>query len=528
MSYVVPAQNGHLHFTYNGVDSDNFFKITDIKRSIIPSINDYEKKVPNRNGVIYFGSDINKREIDIDVVLIGQDTNSLQEIVTNIAAWLYTKKEEPLILSDEPDKVYFAHISQDSVINQILYMGSTTLKFYCSDPIKYGIIDITANASNDVVDINNIGTLEAYPIIDVVFNQAASFYAVMTANKYVIVGTPEKATDSYVNQFPLVLQDKCTDTSTWQTGSTVEPGCVITGSYIVNPSIGGFQPSSYGTGSGWHGPALKRGLTTPLQDFRVDIYGINFNSIGQIGAFCLYLLDANNNCIGKIEITDSEPNARRSVVKAMAGGFTNGYQFMYSVGYYNGYYNDFYGMLRIERQGQQWHAAVYFDLSNQGQYLHNLAIGKGPNGETITDYGAIAWAQNELLSHDYTSNNGTLTLYREFYWSDINNQYQTPLAQIQIYNAVYGNYVNTSMRVDKVEVYQLVNISSGQSGQIFQPGDTLKIDCNKAVVYKNNKLFMQYLDLGSDFFSIPPGESKISIEPKQVADTTVTITPRWL
>ena len=61
-------------------------------------------------------------------------------------------------------------------------------------------------------------------------------------------------------------------------------------------------------------------------------------------------------------------------------------------------------------------------------------------------------------------------------------------------------------------------------------GDIITVDCGEQMVYKNNEPFMDYLDVGSEFFDI---DAFTSSEVRVVSDdssasTTAYITKRYL
>lgn len=63
----------------------------------------------------------------------------------------------------------------------------------------------------------------------------------------------------------------------------------------------------------------------------------------------------------------------------------------------------------------------------------------------------------------------------------------------------------------------------------FQVGDTLEVNCATGAVLINGGRALDKLDWqNSEFFSLPPGESNLTVTPAGVSDTTVIFSPRWL
>lgn len=86
----------------------------------------------------------------------------------------------------------------------------------------------------------------------------------------------------------------------WITANYMDFGKVA-GSF-ANLGEGPLQAADYGTGTGWHGPALKRSLSVPIQNFRVEV-DLDFQMTSyEIGRMEVYLLDEASEIIGEIAI----------------------------------------------------------------------------------------------------------------------------------------------------------------------------------------------------------------------------------
>lgn len=63
----------------------------------------------------------------------------------------------------------------------------------------------------------------------------------------------------------------------------------------------------------------------------------------------------------------------------------------------------------------------------------------------------------------------------------------------------------------------------------FQIGDTLEVNCATGAVLINGARAMDKLDWqNSEFFTLPPGESTLTILPVSVCTAGITFVPRWL
>lgn len=86
-------------------------------------------------------------------------------------------------------------------------------------------------------------------------------------------------------------------------------------------------------------------------------------------------------------------------------------------------------------------------------------------------------------------------------------------------NQVLFNKLNTS---DKYDV-----------GNTFQDGDQLVIDCESNQVFLNGALFMEQVDIGSEFFELVSGETEVKLIHSSFTgvappEMKVSIRERWL
>ena len=65
--------------------------------------------------------------------------------------------------------------------------------------------------------------------------------------------------------------------------------------------------------------------------------------------------------------------------------------------------------------------------------------------------------------------------------------------------------------------------------KIFKAGDEVIIDCREHKVYSTGKDYMQYLDIGSEFFDVRDGISEIKcISDDKSIDIEASIVEKWL
>lgn len=114
----------------------------------------------------------------------------------------------------------------------------------------------------------------------------------------------------------------------------------------------------------------------------------------------------------------------------------------------------------------------------------------------------------------------------------INSKYPTTnLSNIVVYFAQYGSeQIVDVMNVSDIVVTNLAEQPKPKENKpIFKKGDVLLLDFESEKVYKNDMLFMNELDIGSQFFSCPVGNSQFicNSDDKQI-DIITAIQKRWL
>ena len=86
------------------------------------------------------------------------------------------------------------------------------------------------------------------------------------------------------------------------------------------------------------------------------------------------------------------------------------------------------------------------------------------------------------------------------------------------------------MVISDIQVTDLGEIPEPQVKQpIFKQGKDLLIDVAKQKVYYDGELYMSNLDIGSEFFTIPTGSSRMLVKTDDTgADVEVGLRKRWI
>ncbi|WP_339161825.1 distal tail protein Dit [Siminovitchia sp. FSL W7-1587] len=95
-------------------------------------------RAPGRPGGYPAETQTEERVIRLPVLVQGLTMENLQKIKEELADWLVTDDPAPLIISDEPDRTYYAYVNGSLDLEEVVNWGSGTLEFVCPDPHKYG------------------------------------------------------------------------------------------------------------------------------------------------------------------------------------------------------------------------------------------------------------------------------------------------------------------------------------------------------------------------------------------------------
>jgi predicted phage tail component-like protein len=475
-------------FTFNGTDKPDWLLINKTHRPLTPKLEGTFLKVPKRAGAYYFGKSTDMRNIAFDFTIMADSQQDLWKKAEWLTNWLITEEPAELVINDEPDRIYYALLMDETELNDIAAMGAGTINFVCPDPFKYGseyTQDLTANPT-----ILNDGNAEIFPIIEATFTENATHFAIVTEDKTFLVGKPEDVESTRAERYQLINSYDMSSTVGWtSTGTIVDNNATVAGTMAAQE--GTFRANNrtdYGAqNAGWHGPALKTSLSEPLDDFKIDAFGtLAATKIQQVGRIELYLLDVNGAVVAKGVIKDMHKDYENNWGEVRAGPY-NDADYIINTYYKTGVWNNFNGKISIERNGPKWKASV-------GKYNF------------------------DKQRYEYVKTN--------FYWSTEANK-MADIAQIQV--AVMANYSYepvTYASWDWIRVYK-INPLTEETNILFKPGDVLTIDNSRKAVFINGVPRLDVMAWDSEFISLKPGENNLAISPPTGVTVTATYRKRW-
>lgn len=461
---------------FNDIDLPDFVLVNKLTNSLLPEVTQKTIKVPGRWGLYDFGNEVGVREIEMEYTIVASDSVDLRAKAREFANWLYYDEAKPLIIMEEPDKTYYAKVTGNTEVDEILRLGQGTVTFICYDPFAYGdekTIDLVGE-EGETFTVSNEGDVEAYPTLHFEFNDSTTEFSILAGERYMYFGQPaiiDAGTPTPTRT--RILHDDCSSLANWTMGSYVDGG-VVDGEMISDGNA--FRVSNYGTGAAWHGPARVRMFDggVSLQDFTVQCeIALKSGYAYQVGRIEIYLLDQNGVIFGKIALRDSTASADIPIMEARAGGLGGKTWVNYGT---IGRWSQFNGAIRITRKGQNW------------------------------EFSASRRDTSRRLYNSYTAS---------FY--DKDNQYSTPkLSGIQIHIGAYGELSPVStIYVEDIVVYEENTLNPvTEVPNIFEEGDTLDIDCSTGVILRNGEPFYSALDPTSQFLKLSKGDTNITVAPQ--------------
>lgn len=261
---------------FAGIDLKDYIIINEIENKVMPNIKNFSKDIPGMDGEYFTRSKLGIRTITVKYTINTLNKYQLIDRLSVLAKILQSNIIEKLYLIPHSDKFYYAKVSDTSNLNTFYRgKGRGSITFTCFDPFLYSDeIKLFEGDSNNIVTIENNGSAETYPIINVAFQNDAHFLQITNAEgKVILLGDRMDADSESFDPNPIVLNDYCEETTNWlPAGNVIDANMQVDGSITISDDGNYICPSNFGTaadGISWHGPAVRRNIGQNLTDFEV-------------------------------------------------------------------------------------------------------------------------------------------------------------------------------------------------------------------------------------------------------------------
>ncbi|PDY05763.1 phage tail protein [Bacillus cereus] len=481
-------------FTFNNIRKDFIQIEKGWKRPAWAPLKRKFLSVPGYPGARLLTTETEMRVLPVPVGIIVPDGSDLETLKEEIAEWLITEKPVELVFDVTPDRTYLAVIDEDFDPEDFITLGKGTLNFVCPMPYKLGptkTLEFEMDGRGLIANIQNKGSVESNPIIEVEVTKPSTFLDVWNGTNYFRIGYPLKADQVPVERNQRVLWDEMGTTIGWTDvpktedmtggGKFKSDGYRFMAEYLGEPTV-----------KGWHGCIAKKNIPQgPLQDFIMQAY-VHINSYhwDQMGRVEIGLLDENSDYVARISMSDVQWEAEQNSGFASVGNSKKpgGQVLINEHGDHPDTWTNFRGRLWLARTGNRWEA-----------YISKFIL-----GTEIDD------AERFVV------------------WFDENNVNMNKVTQVQISISQFSNNMFCSqMSIDDLKIWKVNMNTQNNPPYIFDVGDKVVIDTERSLVTINGKSAINLKDIFSDYPVIHKGSNKLEIMPSTVGTAKVMYRERF-
>ncbi|MCJ0846010.1 phage tail family protein [Bacillus cereus] len=451
---------------------------------------------PSYQGARVLSTDTDMRVLPVPVGIIAPNGIGLERLKEEIASWLITEQPAELIFDIENDRTYLAVVDEEFNIDEFVDIGKGVLKFICPMPFKLGptrTVEFQADERGLVANIQNKGSVESNPIIEIEVTKPSTFLDVWNGDNYFRIGWPLRMDQVPVERNQRVMWDEMSTTVGWTDVPNAEDMVgggafkVDAGSRLVPVYLGETNIK------GWHGCIAKKNIPQgPLQDFIMQAYvGVRSSHPDQMGRVEIGLLDENSDYVARISMNDVHWQAEQNTGFAKLGNKKKPVServLINEPGDHPTTWNQYRGRLWLARTGNRWEAYI-------SKFLWNTE--KDDSERFVV-------------------------------WEDENNVNMDKVAQVQISISQFSdNMFCTDMSIDDLKIWKVNMNTQDNPPYIFDVGDKVVIDTERSLVSINGKKAINLKDIFSDYPVVSKGSNKLEIMPSDVGIAKVTYRERY-
>ncbi|MGE6365203.1 distal tail protein Dit [Bacillus paramycoides] len=482
-------------FSFNGERKSYIHIERGWKRPVWAPLRRNFLSVPDYPGARLLNTQSEMRVFSVPVGIIVPFGTKLEILKEDIADWLITDQPKELIFDVEPNRTYLAVIGEEFDIDEFVDIGQGTLKFICPMPYKLGAnqsVDFKVDSRGLVANVQNKGTVESNPIIEIEVQKPSTFSDVWNGMNYFRIGYPLKADQIPIERNQRVMWDEMSTTVGWTDVAKsedmigggkfkVDGGSRLVPEYLGEPTV-----------KGWHGCIAKKNIPQgPLQDFIMQAYvGLKSLHWDQMGRVEIGLLDENSDYVARISMNDVHWQAEQNTGFAKIGNNKkpDSQVLINESGDSPNTWNQYRGRLWLARTGNRWEAY----------------ISRFRDGTEIDDS------------------------ERFVVWIDEKNTNMSRIAQVQISICQFSNNMfSQNMSIDDLKIWKVNMNTQSNPPYIFDVGDKVVIDTERSLVTINGKNAINLKDIFSDFPVVNRGSNTLEIMPANIGKAKVTYRERY-
>lgn len=503
-----------MPFTYNGVDLTPFLNFIKAKRTI-----GNERKLTTED-ILGTGEELQEvtfagKTIEVTVSLASRDMaggrffdtieytptvrDDLGEIRDQLARVLNTRETHELVLPDEPNRYYNAIPSGDIELQGISdWYDETTIKFYVPDGVAHTRATRTFEfAKNNFgvyeAEIVNDGTEDAYVNYEIKLKKESGYVAVTSPYGLLQFGKYDEA-DGYIDRKNVVItSNQKGDFANW-TDSNVfyeNQNKIITTKMSSDAAFGGrlgLMPASFITsgtaGAFGYGACKEYILETPVEQWYIWARAwFETGLVSQNGEWCLAVIDEDNHLLAGMAIEKNDRTRNDAYVRFLVGDGNGGSIVKKDIKFTPSYWipPNPYGAQAIDRNSNM------FDLVKEKDRVQFFWYGSyfpfpasqlnGKKAKRIQffvgNYAGSNSTTQQFVTHHYLNDFSFYELNVP-YWKDVPNRYPA--------------------------------------------GSMIEIDGKKGEFKVNNQIRKDDEILGTSYFKVPPGTTKVHLNMSSFAE----------
>lgn len=510
-----------MPFTYNGVDLTPFLSFIKAKRTI-----GNERKLTTED-ILGTGEELQEvtfgaKIIEVTVSLASREiagsrfidtteyltvgSEELNELRDQIARVLNTRETHELVLPDEPNRYYNAIPTGDVELEGISnWYDETTIKFFVPD----GVAHISATRSFNFTknnfgvyetEIVNDGSEDAYVNYEIKLKKESGFVGIVSEYGAMQFGKVDES-DGYMDRKNVtVLSNQKGDFANWADGTVCYENqrkivtTQMTSDAAFNGRLG-LLPSSFRTsgtsGALQYGAVKEYTLTNPISQWYIWARAwFETGLMGQTGAWCLSVLDESNHLIAGMAIEKDDTVGNTANIRFLMGDGSGGSRTVKTIPFTPSYWlppnpygsegratnSNMFDLVKEKDRVQFFWYGGYYPF-----YDSRLANVKAKKIQFFVGQYAGRNTTDRKVTHHYLNDFSFYQLHVD-YWKDVPNRYPS--------------------------------------------GSTIAIDGEKGQIKVNNQIRLDDEILGTTYFKVPPGKTKVRLLVSsfaEVASATATI-----
>lgn len=503
-----------MPFSYNGVDLTPFFNFVKAKRTI-----GNERKLTTED-ILGTGEELQEatfgaKTIEVTVSLASREMagaqffdtieytptvrEDLSELRDQLARILNTREPCELILPDEPNRYYNAIPTGDVELEGISdWYDETTIKFFVPD----GVAHVSATRSfnftkNDFgvyeAEIVNDGSEDAYVSYEIKLKKESGYVAITSPYGLLQYGKYDEE-DGYIDRKNVtLLSNQKGDFANWTDGNVFyeNPNKIVTTQMTSDTAFGGrlgLMPSSFPTsgtaGAFGYGACKEYVLETPVEQWYIWARAwFETGLVSQNGEWCLAVIDEDNHLLAGMAIEKNDKTRNEAYVRFLVGDGNGGSIVKEGIKFTPSYWipPNPYGAQSIDRNSNM------FDLVKEKDRVQFFWYGG----------------------------------YFPFPASQLNGK---KAKRIQFY---VGNYAGSNSTTEQFVTHHYLNDFSFSELHVpywkdvpnrYPDGAVIEIDGEKGEIRVNNQIKKDDEILGTTYFKVPPGTTKVQLNMSSFAE----------